>query len=243
VAAIACTPAWADLARSQGGVVTWQQVVALTGDRSNARRYVRGGRWQIVLPGIYTTFTGPVSRQTWWWAVLLHAGRGAAFGGEAALWLAGLRDRPPAVIEICVPHGRQVCCPPGVVVRSRCDLDALVQPARRPARLRVEEAVLDVAHTARRPSAVVDVVLAAVQRRLTTPTRLRTALDRRHRHRWRALVQELTDDADGGVHSALEQRYLRRVERPHGLPRAGATCGWITSAGSPAPICGIVATG
>ena len=213
-------PSWAALARSQARVVTWQQLVALTGDAVNARRHVRSHRWQILVPGVYATFTGPVPREAWWWAVVLHAGPGAALGGEVALWLAGVREQAPERVEINVPHGRKVRPPPGTVVRSRCQLETLVQPALRPPRLRVDEAVLDVADAARRPEPVVDVVLAALQRRVTTPTRLAAALERRARHRWRALVHDLLADADSGVHSVLERRYLTRVERAHGLPPA-----------------------
>jgi len=59
-------PSWAALARSQARVVTWQQLVALTGDAVNARRHVRSHRWQILVPGVYATFTGPVPREAWW---------------------------------------------------------------------------------------------------------------------------------------------------------------------------------
>jgi hypothetical protein len=62
-------------------------------------------------------------------------------------------------------------------------------------------------------------VLQVTQRRLTTADRLRSALARRSRHRWRALLAEVLAEADDGVASALEHRYFRDVERAHGLPR------------------------
>jgi hypothetical protein len=110
------------------------------------------------------------------WAALLHAGDGAAPGAEAALWLAGVRDQPPAVVQVCVPHRRRVRRAEGIVVLRRRDLDRRIHPAARPTRLRVEEAVLDVADAACTPGPVVDVVLATVQRRVSTPERLAEAL-------------------------------------------------------------------
>jgi hypothetical protein len=43
-------------------------------------------------------------------------------------------------------------------------------------------------------------------------------LDRRARHRHRALLQDLLTEVAGGAHSPLELRFVRDVERPHGLP-------------------------
>lgn len=204
----------------QAGVVTWGQVVERTGDVLNARRHVRSGRWRVLIPGIYATFNGPVPRLTWWWAYLLHAGRDAALAGEAALWLEGVRDRAPDVVEIHVPHSRRVKAAAGSVVVRRRRLEILVHPGRSPSRLRVEVAVLDVADRCARPERVIDVVLAAVQRRLTTPERLVASLRSRRRHRWRTLLEEVLAEADDGVHTPLERRYLLDVERAHGLPRA-----------------------
>ena len=40
------------------------------------------------------------------------------------------------------------------------------------------------------------------------------------RHRWRELLVDALSDVADGVESVLEFRYVRRVERPHGLPEA-----------------------
>jgi hypothetical protein len=49
---------------------------------------------------------------------------------------------------------------------------------------------------------------------------LRAALARRGRVRWRTWLVDALADSRDGVDSALERRYVRDVERPHGLPRA-----------------------
>lgn len=59
---------------------------------------------------------------------------------------------------------------------------------------------------------------AAVQRWLTTPDRLRRRTEERHRLRHRRLVLGLLADVAQGAVSPLEIRFLRDVERAHGLP-------------------------
>ncbi|WP_143448796.1 hypothetical protein [Kineosporia sp. A_224] len=179
-------------------------------------------RWQGLHPGVYATFTGPVPALTRAWAAVLAAGDGAALGGTTALWLWGVHDGPPAVMTVCVPGARHVVQPRGVgrvrVVRRR-RLDGRVHPARQPPRLRLEEAVLDLADEATQEAAVVDLVIRATASRRTSPERLRSALDARAHHRHRRLLVEVLGETAEGVQSALERRYRRGVERPHGLPR------------------------
>ncbi len=68
------------------------------------------------------------------------------------------------------------------------------------------------------PEAVCDVVLRVVQQRLTTSGLVGLALSERARHRWRALISEMLQEFEDGVHSLLELRYAR-LEAVHGLPR------------------------
>src|SRR5205823_5820143 len=48
----------------------------------------------------------------------------------------------------------------------------------------------------------------------------RAAMAARGRLRWRELLEPVLADPDGGLHSVLEVRYYRDVERAHCLPRA-----------------------
>jgi hypothetical protein len=121
----------------------------------------------------------------------------------------------PDVIEIAVPSDRHLGRRPGLRVLRRATQP--VHPSRRPPRLVLDEALLDVVHRSTRPERVVGLVLAAGQRRLTTPQRLLTAVDRRKRLRWRSLLHDLCEELQAGVHSPLERRY-HDLERRHGLP-------------------------
>ncbi len=63
-------------------------------------------------------------------------------------------------------------------------------------------------------------ITRAVGRRLTTAERLEEALRQRKKMRWRAGLEDVLAAARDGIHSVLEYRYLRDVERAHGLPRS-----------------------
>ncbi|WP_143448642.1 hypothetical protein [Kineosporia sp. A_224] len=176
-------------------------------------------RWTGLHLGVYAVFTGPVPAMTQAWAAVLHAGRGAALGGTAALWLWGVLDSPPKRLTVCIPWERRVRAPTGVVVVRRRRLDEVVHPVGSPPRVRLEEALLDVVRNAP-PGQVVDLVIRATATRRTTPGRIRAALVQRPRIRHRALLAEMLGEVTEGVQSALESRYRRAVERAHELPRA-----------------------
>ena len=211
--------AWRPLAAAQAGVVArWQLLDAgLTAGQVTALLDSR--RWAGLFPGVYATFTGTVGDEARLWAAVLVAGRGAVLGGVAALTLAGVPLALPDVLTVCVPADRTPRSWPGVRVVRRRGLAHAAHPAASPPRLRVEEALLDATDATGRPAAVVDLVLRTTTSRCTTPARMLLALSGRARHRHRALLAELLGEAAGGVGSFLERRYLRTVERPHGLPR------------------------
>ena len=64
-----------------------------------------------------------------------------------------------------------------------------------------------------------------MQRRLTTPAQLVKTLHRRGRMPHRRLLVDLLTDVATGAHSSLEIRYLRDVERAHGLPTGSRQSG------------------
>ena len=65
-----------------------------------------------------------------------------------------------------------------------------------------------------------DWICRAIGRRRTTAARLRTAVAGRSRIRWRQEVELALGYAESGALSVLEFRYVRGVERAHGLPTA-----------------------
>ena len=142
---------------------------------------------------------------------------------ETAAELHGLTDRPSRKINITVPHSRRPAQqgPIKSVVIHRSDVS---RPQRLPEwqlpRTRVEDTVLDLVATSATFDDAYAWVSRAVADRLVTVGMLRAALDARKRMRWRGWLTDALTDADEGAQFPLERRYLRDVERAHGLPRA-----------------------
>ena len=85
---------------------------------------------------------------------------------------------------------------------------------------RVEETVLDLIKVARTPDEAYDWICRALGQRRTTAERIRAALQARERFPLRTEIETALNDAGEGMLSWLERRYVRGVERSHGLPTA-----------------------
>jgi Transcriptional regulator, AbiEi antitoxin len=206
------------LASLQAHVVTREQAVGHGMSRHSISRLVESGSWRRLARGLF--LTGPIepSWDSLAWGGLLLGGQSARLGPEASGYLHQLLPQAPNPLDVLLPHERRIEVPgPWRFIRER----AGVRPARSvkdPPRLTVESTVLDLAEV-RDAGEVVEIVTTAVQRRLTTVKRLRQDLDARVRHRHRALLNDLLADVGVGAESPIELRYLRDVERPHGLPK------------------------
>jgi hypothetical protein len=84
--------------------------------------------------------------------------------------------------------------------------------------VRLEVALMTVASRQSRTDQVLATVLDACRQRRTTPERLLDELNSLCRIPRRRLLRQVLAGAADGAHSFLEQTYLRRVERAHGLP-------------------------
>jgi hypothetical protein len=204
----------------QCGVISRRQAITCGITTGTIRRHLLSGRWQVVVPGIYAAFSGPLPRQAKLWAVVLKAGPEAALSHATAAELVGLIDDPARLVHVTVPDNRRMKRVDGIRVHVADRVREAAHPSRLPPQTRVEETVLDLGQIAHRPAEAASYVVIACARRLTTPARLRAAIDRRPRLRWRALLLEACAYACGGCQSLLETRYLRQVERAHGLPPA-----------------------
>lgn len=100
----------ARVAHDQDDLITRRQAIA-AGMSKPAIRYAigSGGRWQVVLPGVYATFTGPLGELHRLRAAVLYGGDGAMVSGAAACRLQGLKYVTPNgnTIDVLVPHRRQ----------------------------------------------------------------------------------------------------------------------------------------
>ena len=206
------------LLRRQAGVVSRQEGVALGVDDVTIERLVRRREWTRLSDGVFVDHTGPLSRRQREWAALLRY-QGSVLAGGSALGASGLSgpDRHGDV-ELAVRHGRRLAPPPGItVVQLRC-FERAALPHASPPRLRVEHAALLVASAASSEDRAV-ATLADVVREGATTARLGAALMDHPKLPRRALLREVLADVAEGAQSPLERRYLRDVERAHGLPR------------------------
>ena len=202
----------------QRDVLTVQQLLAAGLSSAYVKSQVRQGHWQRLYRGVYATFSGEPPRLARLWAAVLWAGEDAMLSHETAAELAGLADKPATVIHVTVPHQRTITRVRGLVIHRSVRCGESRHPAKLPPRTTIEETVLDLAGAAASLDDAVGWVTRALGRGLTTQAELRAALDLRPRMRWRRRLAELLQPDAEGLHSVLEYRYHRDVERPHGLP-------------------------
>lgn len=196
-------------------MVSRRQLLALGARKHDIDRLVRRRELTRVHPGVYVDHTGPLTWQQRAWAAVLRA-------HPAALCLQSAMPSPDpdGPIHVAIDADRRMADIDGVRIHRVCNLSASVQWNLGPPRVRFEDTVLELAHRARGRCDVIGILTDAVNRRRTTPGRLRDALRRRSRTRRRRWIIRLLDDLERGTCSVLEHGYLTRVERAHGLPRA-----------------------
>jgi hypothetical protein len=191
-------------------------------DPETMRTRFRSGRWQRLYRGVYATFSGEPARETVLWAALLRAGPGAVLSHQTAAERHGLIDEPSSAIVITVPASRSPgrVKIPGVVIHRSDAILRTRHPAMLPPCTRVEDTVLDLIQGASSFEDAYVWICQAIGRRRTTAERIRQAMDSRKKVRWRRELTAALGEAGDGVLSLLEHCYVRRVERPHGLPPA-----------------------
>lgn len=215
---------WEALLSVQHGIVSRDQVVTAGLSRWYVEHRLASGAWQRIYPGVYATFSGRLSREAWLWAAVRRAGDGAMLSHETAAEVHGIIDAPIAgVIHVTVPLTRRPAQrrpARGILIhrsgQSRAqDLGPFMLP-----RTRVEDTVLDLVAAAPTFDRAYSWIARAVSRNLVSVAMLRTTLALRPRTRWRQWLVDALQDAESGVYSSLERRYVRDVEGAHGLPRS-----------------------
>jgi hypothetical protein len=201
----------------QWGVLSHGQAIGAGVSRHIIAGRIESGQWRRLYRGVFATFSGPVPRDALLWGAVLRAGDRSVLSHHTAAELWKLSDEPLEPIHVSVPRGTGMREIPGLVVHYSSRLPQARHPARLPPRTRLEDTVLDLVELARTAEDAVAWPIRACQRRLTTPDRMTGALEERHRVRWRADVSDAIAVTRVGVHSPLELRYFRDVERKHGL--------------------------
>lgn len=206
------------LAKQCGVIASWQAEMAEISSR-HMQDLVRWGRWQRIHHGVYAAFTGKPSRSAFLWAATLRTGPAAILSHETAAELDGLISRPSRLIHVTVPDPQHIRPVAGIAIHRSSRSIGFKQQRGLPPRANSEETVLDLADVAASFDDVIALIARACQLGLTTAFLLDDTLHRRVRARWRVEISDALQDGFDGVHSVLEYRYHRDVERAHGLPR------------------------
>ncbi len=200
----------------QRGLLTRRQCLEAGMSSKAVRWRLERHLWVRVHPGVYQTLPG---RDDWHTGALAAqlAVAGSAWSHQTAGFVHGLLSRPPRPIELVVDERRRVAAPSGVVVHRRVDADRHVDDLHWPWRVTVGETLLDLADDGTDDDALA-LLGRAFFRGLVTDESLRRLLAKRARHRRRGLLTDVLGDVADGAESAMEVRFLRDVERAHGLP-------------------------
>lgn len=196
----------------QDGVVTRQQLHALGVRPHDLQRMLRRRDLTRVHDGVFVDHTGPPTRPQREWIAVLTT------GGALTRWSAMPRPRAGAV-HVAIDAHRTVRAPAGVVLHRTANLASRLQPRSAPLRVRLEHAALDLADDARDDGEAFMILADALHGRTTTVQALRAAVSARARLHRRAVLLGALEDLALGACSVLEQAYLHRVERAHGIPQ------------------------
>ena len=212
----------AEILDLQAGVISRRQALGVGLEPHDLRRMVRRRELVQVHPRVFVNHTGELTWLQRAWAGVQFAWP-AALAHESAIRAAegpGRRGRDESTIHIAIARQRTLELPPGLRLHRLARLGDKVRWNASPPRVRLEEAVIDVAAEAADDYTAVATLAQAVQARLTRADRLREVLDKRQRIARRDFLGEVLTDIGEGACSVLEHGYLTRVERPHGLPAA-----------------------
>ena len=202
-----------ELLGRQDGVVARRQLLAAGLQSHDVVRMVRRRELARVHPGVLVAHTGPLTwDQRAWAAVLAHH--------PAWLTRASALPDPPqdGPVHVAIASGRSVRPVPGVLAHRTARLQQRVAPLSTLPRLRLEEAVVEVAAAAPDPYAAFAAFARLCHTRRSHPRAIAEALVRRRGVPARALLLEMLTDLADGACSVLEREYLVRVERAHRLP-------------------------
>jgi hypothetical protein len=211
---------WRAWVRDQHGLLDSDQLRLLGISAGTIAANVTAQRWHRIFPGVYATFTGPLSRDASLTAALLYAGPRAVLSHHTAAeeWRMVTVD-PDAPVHVTVPYGCSAISQPGLVVhRSRAfqHIIAVTDPPRTSR----ADTVLDVATSEADGREAMRRFVALASRGRVAVRELRYRIEQRRPRRYRRALDDGLRLLADGVQSALEQRYACDVERAHGIPAA-----------------------
>ena len=207
----------ASLLETQAVIVSAAQLTGSGVSIELAKKRARAGRWQRIHRGVFAVFSGPVNRQAQVWAALLRCGTGATASHVTAAELEALCERVDERVHVTIPAHRRVRGRyEGIVVHHAHRLGRSRHPTRLPRRTRVEATVLDLVDVSETAREVEAWIVAACQKRLTTPTRLGGALAERKKITWRGWPRRCSSTSPKGRNRCWNSSSFDRSSGPTG---------------------------
>lgn len=202
------------LAQAQAGVVSRAQCLAL-GLNDEVLRRLTSGTWVREARGVYRLHPPPDRWVGDAWVGVLVGGHWAMLGGWSAAHVLGLTTTRPQPIELWVRRSERSTVRD---VRWLFRQDAVGRMSRGSLPVtRVEQTLADCARDATTDQ-LAALLGKAFSDRLTTPVRVRELVQAQDKLPGRRTLLSLLPDVAAGAFSALEVRFLREVQRAHGLP-------------------------
>ncbi len=201
----------------QKGIISRVQALSC-GLTYQALRYrIRaGGPWQVLVPGVYATFTGAVTLDQKEIAALLYTGRGSVITGQAAMAAHGVSNLGRTVVDVLIPAASQRRDQRFVRVLRTSRMPKVVFMKGELRYVPVARAVADAARQANAMNDVRSLVASAVQLQKVTVAELAVELGEGPTAGSARFREAMTEVADG-VRSVAEgdlRKLIGRSELP-----------------------------
>ncbi len=219
------------IAKSQHGLVTRAQAITHLSEGVLSRLVGPHGRWQIVVRGVYATFTGELTEEQKLYAAWLYVGNESMLTGIEGCRKWGLRKLPDATkVKFLIPHHHHRQSRGHVLVQrtrffpqhSVVMDDVPLAPLAR--------CVIDATRDMPSLDDVRSVMMEAVQRRRVTISALQTELEY-GAVQWSARARLVIDELILGAHSLPEGKFIRLMASSSILPPMHHNCTLLTPEG------------
>jgi hypothetical protein len=197
-----------------------KEAVAAGFSRTEIRRRVDGGLWQLHSGDVLVTQAGPLTLIQRLWCALVSIGPDALLGGASAAALGGLRGCAEPWLTVILASGRRVTPRPGVKIRATARLGPEdLHEDGWPPRTTLPRSLVDMAEWASSHEEARTVLALAVASGIVESDEIRAALARRGPIARRQVIGDVLDDLDGDA-PWVPDLLFRRLEARHGLPPA-----------------------
>jgi hypothetical protein len=185
---------------------------------SDINANLAAGRWRRVLPRVYATFTGELSRSAKIHAALLYGGGHAILSHRTAAEEWGILPIIDGPVEITVPYTFSAISQAPLVIVHRSRALPHIAIGTNPPRTRVTDTILDLATAQTTPHKATNTIVDLVSRTKVSLAAMEDCVKVRPPFRYRPAIRHGLALVGGGLMSALEVAYLENVEGEHGLP-------------------------